>query len=71
VFGACDEVSGGLESVWYEEFHDAAKVGKGIGVVEDFLLDFVGDFILPLALPLLEIVGHNRIKFFAPDAGLR
>jgi hypothetical protein len=41
--------------------------------VEDFLLDVAEDFIVPftVALPDLKIIGHKRIKFFAPVAGER
>lgn len=62
-----------MKGIWDEELDYPAEVGQGMCLMENLLLDVVQNVIksLPIALPLLKIIGHKRIKFFAPVAGKR
>ena len=61
-----DEVCCGLQGIGDEEFDYPPEVRQGVGLVKDFLFDVIENVIMALtvALPLLEIVGHKRIKIF-------
>lgn len=60
LLGASNEVCGGLKGIRDEKFDHSAEMGQCVGLVEDFLLDVVENFIVSfsIALPELEIVGH-------------
>lgn len=73
LLGASDKMCRCLKGIGDEKFDHSAEMGQGVSLVEDFLLDVIENFIVPLAvaLPELKIIGHKRIKFFAPVAGKR
>ncbi len=64
-------MGGGLQGIWNEELNYSAEMRQGVSLMEQLVLDVVGNFVFPTVLPLLEIIGHKGLSFVSLVTGRR